>query len=540
MISNLIATLILPLVKSTFVADVLSNPHVSEETMCYDHFEITRNTIIRTEESRAVGAKYLNETDLPSGDDCLLLCCKVAHCNVAVYEEKGSRGCYLFDCGSPDDFKCTFTPLNMYTSGVMKKSREGYEQDIKDSQGKHAEDLSKLRSGKKPDPASTMENDFKVITAQMLNFSARIQLNALPFIMFVMASRNVLMDQMKVQTNNAAQWTLENQLKEKGTAKGEPLVVAEKVKQLRVNLQMRCKISLNSHLCTVLQLHPRSPIEQVWALMIMFHNDLAGCFFVYFSLHAAKGSIFNHKDNQLLTGNRHMPSVNQGNGQRTNYPAPGQWYNGQGPSAWAPYQDESLNSRPQQASFPQYGAQGIQYGGQEYDGETPWHHGNPPLPAYPPPANYPQTSGGGGINTMDRGYQPQLVPPPAPQLHSMENMMPQKSSFTNTPQSGLATTVENHVKNENPAGSQIEGSPAPAHKSIHQLELELAMLDDEESAESLDPGGAVLALTLGLCVTALLAVLIVCRLRNPRRLLRRSGRPPLEHDSDYLVNGLYL
>ena len=86
--SVLIVTLILPLVKGSFVADVLSNPHVSEESMCYDHFDITRNTIIRTEESRAVGAKYLNESDLPNGDDCLLLCCKMAHCNVAVYEEK--------------------------------------------------------------------------------------------------------------------------------------------------------------------------------------------------------------------------------------------------------------------------------------------------------------------------------------------------------------------------------------------------------------------------------------------------------------------
>ena len=99
-------------------------------------------------------------------------------------------------------------------------------------------------------------------------------------------------------------WTLGNQLKGKGMAKGEPLVVVEKVKQLRVTLQMRCKTSLNSHLCSMLQVHPRSPIEQVWALMIIFHGDLACCFYVYFSIHAAKGSIFNHKDNQLLTGNR--------------------------------------------------------------------------------------------------------------------------------------------------------------------------------------------------------------------------------------------
>jgi hypothetical protein len=52
--------------------------------------DISENTIIRTKDSRALGAKFLNETSLGSDsrDKCLNLCCSFQGCNVAVYEEK--------------------------------------------------------------------------------------------------------------------------------------------------------------------------------------------------------------------------------------------------------------------------------------------------------------------------------------------------------------------------------------------------------------------------------------------------------------------
>lgn len=51
-------------------------------------FKINANTIIRTQDSRANGAKYLNETELTSNDDCLKWCLQTKQCNLAVYEEK--------------------------------------------------------------------------------------------------------------------------------------------------------------------------------------------------------------------------------------------------------------------------------------------------------------------------------------------------------------------------------------------------------------------------------------------------------------------
>lgn len=65
----------------------------SGESSCSEPSEISENTIIRTKDSRALGARFLNETSLGSDarDRCMALCCSFHGCNVAVYEEKVMR-----------------------------------------------------------------------------------------------------------------------------------------------------------------------------------------------------------------------------------------------------------------------------------------------------------------------------------------------------------------------------------------------------------------------------------------------------------------
>lgn len=69
---------------------------------------------------------------------------------------------------------------------------------------------------------------------------------------------------------------------------------------------------------------------------------------------------------------------------------------------------------------------------------------------------------------------------------------------------------------------------------------ELKQLDDLQDGEAERPGGAILSLTLGVCLTCVMAILIGCRLRVVRRRMRRGGKSPYAHDADYLVNGMYL
>jgi len=57
---------------------------------CVDNFDIHKDKIIRTQDSRAMGAKYINEIDLNSREECLRLCCETSTCDVFVFEEKVS------------------------------------------------------------------------------------------------------------------------------------------------------------------------------------------------------------------------------------------------------------------------------------------------------------------------------------------------------------------------------------------------------------------------------------------------------------------
>lgn len=56
-----------------------------------ERFQVNKNSIIRTHDSRALGAKYLNESDLSSNEDCLRWCWNTSNCNMAVFEEKVSQ-----------------------------------------------------------------------------------------------------------------------------------------------------------------------------------------------------------------------------------------------------------------------------------------------------------------------------------------------------------------------------------------------------------------------------------------------------------------
>lgn len=53
-----------------------------------DKFQINQNSIIRTHDSRVMGAKYLNETNVTTNIECLLWCWNTNTCNLAVFDEK--------------------------------------------------------------------------------------------------------------------------------------------------------------------------------------------------------------------------------------------------------------------------------------------------------------------------------------------------------------------------------------------------------------------------------------------------------------------
>jgi hypothetical protein len=73
-------------------AKTISKRYDLDLQTCVDNFDIHRDKIIRTQDSRAMGAKYINEIDLGSREECLRLCCETSTCDVFVFEEKVSIG----------------------------------------------------------------------------------------------------------------------------------------------------------------------------------------------------------------------------------------------------------------------------------------------------------------------------------------------------------------------------------------------------------------------------------------------------------------
>ncbi|KAH7972121.1 hypothetical protein HPB52_007122 [Rhipicephalus sanguineus] len=109
-----------------------------------ESFQVNENRIIRTEDSRRMGARYLNETELSSNRDCTLWCWETTSCNVAVFEEKGKGSCYLFDCGPPSHFLCLFTAHTFYTVSVLTLPTRNTEAPVW-SGSHHEQELTQLR-----------------------------------------------------------------------------------------------------------------------------------------------------------------------------------------------------------------------------------------------------------------------------------------------------------------------------------------------------------------------------------------------------------
>ncbi|XP_045768709.1 basic proline-rich protein [Maniola jurtina] len=113
---------------------------------CAARFDVQRDKIIRTEESREMGARYLSELDVGARAECLRLCCETDACDVFVFEEKSPGSCYLFDCGPPEDFRCKFTAHGNFSSGVLALSRRLAELQDRERLAHHERELASLRS----------------------------------------------------------------------------------------------------------------------------------------------------------------------------------------------------------------------------------------------------------------------------------------------------------------------------------------------------------------------------------------------------------
>lgn len=68
--------------------NLFKRQQLEEYRVCTSNFVIYQERIIRTEESKKSGAKYLSGKDVTSKEECIKFCCKTPNCDVFVLEEK--------------------------------------------------------------------------------------------------------------------------------------------------------------------------------------------------------------------------------------------------------------------------------------------------------------------------------------------------------------------------------------------------------------------------------------------------------------------
>lgn len=88
-------------------------------SQCYRLFDVSNRTIIKTTDSLRAGAHFLKVVKAQSRFQCTKACCEQIKCSAAIRQEKAGNDCYLFDCGTLTDFRCTFSEEHDHTSMVM-------------------------------------------------------------------------------------------------------------------------------------------------------------------------------------------------------------------------------------------------------------------------------------------------------------------------------------------------------------------------------------------------------------------------------------
>lgn len=117
----------------------------------------------------------------------------------------------------------------------------------------------------------------------------------------------------------------------------------------------------------------------------------------------------------------------------------------------------------------------------------------------------------------------------------------QKATAPNWPATLSDTEKRNHSTIWGPK-SQIDSVMADSGSSGKNKKEETYIFESKSDGGGAHPApetGAVLPLALGLAITALLLLMVACRLRLVKQKLKKA-RPITSEESDYLINGMYL
>ncbi|KAM5166128.1 low-density lipoprotein receptor-related protein 11 isoform 4-T4 [Callospermophilus lateralis] len=129
--------------------------------------------------------------------------------------------------------------------------------------------------------------------------------------------------------------------------------------------------------------------------------------------------------------------------------------------------------------------------------------------------------------------------------HAREHSLMEKSQKVTAPNLLVTSSVSEkriHSTSWGPESQIIPVMPGSHSSSNNRKEENYIFESKSEQGRGEHPApetGAVLPLALGLAITALLLLMVACRLRLVKQKLKKA-RPITSEESDYLINGMYL
>nr|XP_033321214.1 uncharacterized protein LOC117217604 [Megalopta genalis] len=539
--------------------------------MCLDSFDIHGDKIIRTYESCDRGAKYLNGTEVDSKEDCLKFCCDTVDCDVFIFEEKKPGTCYLFQCGPLHDFKCKFTSHANYSSAVRTKyntqNSAQLEEEIRISQQEH--ELKSLRNLAESAPVeySYTEPSIKLIATVAPKLSLTTQPPIKPA-----CSRN----QYECRTSGdcIAVYNVCDGIPQcpDGSDEAPALICPTEKPTISPPIIQRPQPQ-----------QPLMPIDIIkYQPIVEPHKSLAPLYAHVPEVNRKSWDLSNiahpiiPQQQPLL----YPPQQLEVAPLRKVYGAPGyqldyQALYEQNKDMYNPvnsfHEQNNINSYEQNQPhiFNHKGAGVI--GEKEADNTAlldvrhPYtsHFVSPNRDSWQNTQVFPSPSPSPNVQ------QKQIIEaernivitttPPCDVSHEQTDMPIKTKEVKKIDQQGKkhltyekevdhSNSKENVLRKETPKHNHIQATEPKEHKNLIVIKdankehgkdvLMVEHLKQVIGVEILRPRGAIISLALGLTITAITAILIVCRLRVVRRRGKRHG--PYAHDADYLVNGMYL
>lgn len=446
------------------------------------------------------------------------------------YFSQDRHSCYLFDCGSPERFKCKFTDHDSYTSSILNITRQTYELNQWRDQSQHEYDLkSLLRSEEFKNLEKSITSDAASTKTSSNSFqnppSKREFSHFLDNIDSIYTlSRNPFSSEHRCQhfqfpCKNSTECIAIYNVCDGITQCPDGSDEAKELKCPPSFVDDFPRPKIEPTYKPTSEKSRKGPADDVLTNPRMFEYPKAP------ELDLSPGRAFNGK---FATG------ANEG--FRYN-PIPQSEYFNPGGSYLFPDTDYSRDLTP-----------------------LFW----PPVQAPPPPsANEMRDS-----LLRQEKINPEPLSQPLLRLsefskdkgHKDWSSLPQETPFDKTnsiqnSQFGLKTPIVSQpsspVPTADPVTSAKSNNPISTseHKPSSQFHSSALIISPEAIAvthlrdsgsSGRDTNSAVIALTLGICITVMLVVLVGCRMKSIHRKIARRGGRSLAHDADYLVNGMYL